>query len=603
MADSRNVARGELRRSSVGVFTGIALSVSSQQILRPKSVITMNPAQPRAEAVAFDTGTGRIEAVGSLADCRKACPDADERRMESTVLMPGLIQAHDHPVPAALLCQQPAYWIAPFTGYPTWADVEALFAKVKATVPVGTPLMFNGLDRLLLQIPMPDRSSLDGYFPDHPVMIFDITGHAVYFNSPATVVLGWKSATPPADTPNARWLRRPDGTSAGVGFETDAFQTALFAFLPGTIPNPFTNLGAWYANLARNGFTAVGDMAFSAKLLPAMKDLAGMRDCPVRYSLYQVTYDPDPHATFDFGGLEPMIRKQGNKIWMDGSPSIGTAAISVPYLDSPAARIADIPIGKAPGTTVDNYTIDEFASLLESFAADGVQIATHVNGDSGIEAVIDAYERALTKAGITASDHRWRLEHFSIPSREQCIRAGKLGLTVSMSPFQALYWGDLYDGVLFEPSFGARWQPYRDAFDGGLNPSFHNDGYLSPPLPWLNIQNAVTRRSASGTVHAPEQAVSLDEALAAHTINAAWQQKREEELGSIEVGKCADFVELSHDPYEVDPTQLQQTMKTHGTWLAGRRIDLDAFMAEVEDWDPVHHRAMHENVPIHKCGV
>lgn len=521
--------------------------------------------------------------------------------MESTVLMPGLIQAHDHPVPASFLCQEPSYWIAPFTGYPTWADVEALFAKVKKTVPAGTPLVFHGLDRLLLQIPMPDRTSLDGYLPDHPAVIFDITGHAVYFNSRATSVLGWKNATPPADTPNARWTRRSDGTAGGVGFETDAFQTAMLGFLPATTPNPFISLGSWYATLARNGFTAVGDMAFAAKLLPAMQDMAGMRDCPVRYSLYQVTYDPDPHATFDFGDRESMIRKQGNKIWMDGSPTLGTASISTPYLDSPAARVADIPTGKAPGIAVDNYTIDQFASLLESFAADGVQIATHVNGDAGIEEVINAYERALTKAGITKGDHRWRLEHFAIPTREQCTRAGELGLTVSMSPFQALYWGDLYDGVLFESNFGARWQPYRDAFDGGLRPSFHNDGFVSPPLPWLNIQNAVTRRSVSGNVHDPDQAVTLDEALAAHTINAAWQQHREDELGSIEVGKYADFVELSHDPYEVDPTTLQATMKTHATWLSGRRIDLDAFMAEVKDWDPVHHKALHQNVPLHLC--
>ena len=150
-----------------------------------------------------------------------------------------------------------------------------------------------------------------------------------------------------------------------------------------------------------------------------------------------------------------------------------------------------------------------------------------------------------------------------------------------MSPFQSLYWGDLYDGVIFEPSYGARWQPYRDAYDGGVRPTFHNDGYLSPPLPWLNIQNAVTRRSASGTVHAPGQALSMDEALEAHTINAAWQQKRDHEIGSIKVGKLADLVLLNTDPYEVDPTRLQDTMQTLGTWLSGRRVDLDAFMAGV----------------------
>lgn len=158
---------------------------------------------------------------------------------------------------------------------------------------------------------------------------------------------------------------------------------------------------------------------------------------------------------------------------------------------------------------------------------------------------------------------------------------GALGVTASMSPFQSLYWGDLYDGVIFEPSYGARWQPYRDAYDGGVRPTFHNDGYLSPPLPWLNIQNAVTRRSASGAVHAPEQALSLDEALQAHTINAAWQQKRDHEIGSIEVGKLADFVAFNTDPYTVDPALLQQTMQATGTWLAGRRVDLDGFMESV----------------------
>jgi predicted amidohydrolase YtcJ len=152
-----------------------------------------------------------------------------------------------------------------------------------------------------------------------------------------------------------------------------------------------------------------------------------------------------------------------------------------------------------------------------------------------------------------------------------------------MSPFQALYWGDLYDGVIFEPSYGARWQPYRDAYDGGMRPTFHNDGYVSPPLPWLNIQNAVTRRSASGVEHAPEQSLTLAEALEAHTINAAWQQKRDHEIGSIEPGKLADFVLLDRDPYTADPAQLQDAMRVLGTWVSGRPVDRDRFMEAVKD--------------------
>ncbi|MDQ1250658.1 MAG: hypothetical protein QG597_5037, partial [Actinomycetota bacterium] len=353
--------------------------------------------------------------------------------------------------------------------------------------------------------------------------------------------------------------------------------------------------------LARNGFTASADLGFVSNLGAPMAELAGIPGCPVRFALYQTTYDPQVRDALDFGALSGMIQRVGHKIWMDGSPSIGTASISVPYLDSPRARIAGIPVGKAPGLDVLNYTPDQFLTLLDQFADQGLQISTHINGDAGIDVVLDGYEQALSRFGLTARDHRWRLEHFSTPSREQCARAGELGVTASMSPFQALYWGDLYDGVLFEPSFGARWQPYRDAYDGGVRPTFHNDGYLSPPLPWLNIQNAVTRRSASGAVHDAGQSLTLDEAIAAHTSNAAWQQKREHEIGSIEVGKLADFVLFNTDPYQVDPTTLQETMQVRGTWVGGRRIDLDQFMASVKGVAMRHDAALHRAASPHRC--
>lgn len=575
--------------------------MGQQSILRAASLITMNPAQPRAEALAMDMDSGAIVAVGSLAQCQAAAPHAPVQDLGPGVLMPGFIQAHDHPVPAAVLCEQPAQWIAPFMGFPTWHDVEALFDQLRRRTPAGQPLLFNGLDRLLLSIPMPDRASLDRYFPDHPVLILDITGHAVYFNSRATGLFGWMHAVPPKDTPDARWTRRPDGTAGGVGFETQATMMTLGAFLPGVVPSPLLNLGAWYSTLARNGFTAAGDLGFVTKLRAPMEHLAALPDCPVRYALYQATYDDDAHASLDFGELSGMISRVGYKIWMDGSPSIGTAAISVPYLDSARARIADVPVGTVPGSSVLNYTPDEFLTLIGQFADKDVQIATHINGDVGIDVVLDGYERALQRHGLSVTDHRWRVEHFATPSREQCVRAGALGISASMSPFQALYWGDLYDGVVFEPEYGARWQPYRDAYDGGVRPTFHNDGYLSPPLPWLNIQNAVTRRSASGAVHGPEQSLTLDEALQAHTINAAWQQKRDHEIGSIAVGKLADLALLNTDPYTVDPAQLQDTMQFEGTWLSGRRVDLGRFMQSVKAVAHRHDGALIRGAQPHQC--
>ena len=133
----------------------------------------------------------------------------------------------------------------------------------------------------------------------------------------------------------------------------------------------------------------------------------------------------------------------------------------------------------------------------------------------------------------------------------------------------------------------------RDATDAGLRPSYHNDGSVSPPSPLGNIQTVVTRTSQSGTPHGLEQRVSLDEALRAQTIDAAFILGREREVGSIEVGKWADFVQLDIDPHDVEPMDIEAGISVQATWLGGEAIDLVAFerAAGVSDPDPHRHLA------------
>lgn len=102
-------------------------------------------------------------------------------------------------------------------------------------------------------------------------------------------------------------------------------------------------------------------------------------------------------------------------------------------------------------------------------------------------------------------------------------------------------------------------------------------------------------------MHAPDQALTLDEALQAHTINAAWQQKRDHEIGSIEAGKLADLVLLNTDPYTVDPARLQDTMRVEGTWISGRRVDLDRFMESVTDVAHRHDQSLLGDFHGHGC--
>jgi predicted amidohydrolase YtcJ len=118
-----------------------------------------------------------------------------------------------------------------------------------------------------------------------------------------------------------------------------------------------------------------------------------------------------------------------------------------------------------------------------------------------------------------------------------------------------------------------------------MKPSFHNDGAVSAPSPLINIQTAVTRKTRSGVVRGAEEAISLDEALQACTINGAYALFKDHVLGSIEPGKWADFVVLSQDPYEVNPDEIG-SIPIESTWLNGEKTNLDLFLQEAQACDP-----------------
>jgi predicted amidohydrolase YtcJ len=248
-----------------------------------------------------------------------------------------------------------------------------------------------------------------------------------------------------------------------------------------------------------------------------------------------------------------------------------------------------------------NYDRAELDQVLAKYAPLGWQFAFHVNGDVGLDVVLDAYEHALVTNGLLGTDHRWRVEHVGGCRGDQFNRAASLGVTISMLPAQFIYWGDVLDGQMFPSEIGSQWMRAGDAFRSGAVVTFHNDGSVSPPIPLLNIQCMVTRRTPSGTVHGPHQQVSLDDALKAHTVNAAHQLGRDHDLGSLAVGKLADLVELSADPYTADPENLTDQVKVLGTWLGGVKISTDAFIAQVQAIDPSEHKDLPKAALATKC--
>ena len=572
-------------------------------IVKASSVITVDSANPRAQAVAVDTATGLITMVGSLADCKASAPDATITDLGDSVLVPGFVESHSHPMMSGLVTQPPAYWIAPYVGFPAFADVEAVFHRADTESAEGQALLFNGLDRMLQGAPALDRTALDTYFPNRAAVVFDNSGHEVYFNSGAVELLGWPDGKPPADPAGARFGRDDDGTSNGLAYETSAIAQVLVPLLPKIVGHPLHSSAQWFALMARNGLTASSEHCYSDGSQQGYEALASATDCPLRISLYHVSTESTCGEPFKSSVPDTMLRKQGIKLWADGAPWVGTIAISFPYLDTATTRNAQIKPG-ATFETMMNYTRAELDETLAANVKPGQQFTFHVNGDVGLDIVLDAYAHALAVNGLLGTDHRWRVEHLGGCRGDQFKRAADLGVGLSMGPYQFIYWGDLLDGQIFDSSIGSQWQRIGDAFRQGAVVAFHNDGLVSPPNVLLNIQTVITRMTPSGQVHGPEQIISLDDAIKAETINAAYLLHRDHEIGSIEVGKFADFAVLSRDPYEVDPTRLATDVEVQQTWLGGKPIDLDAFLDEVRAIDPTEQHlaaAAHSVVHGHRC--
>lgn len=564
-------------------------------ILTATTIITMNDSAPRAQAVAVSSG--RIVAVGSLDDCRAALPGAEVVDTGVAALAPGFVEPHGHPLISGIATQAPARSIAPWD-CPSWDDVQKVFADASATSDAQTRLWFAGYDALLHGHPAPDAAELDEIFGDRVTVVTDNSGHGVYFNSALIKRYGWDS-NPPADPVASNYGRNADGSLNGQGFELPVV-TAVTGPLLAQMGDPLTSAAMYFALMSRGGYTSTSDMTYDPKFASGYEALAAAPSCPLRVSMWEMSITDSFWEPTSFAAGEDWLTKAGVKLWTDGSPWVGNIAISFPYLDTETTRTAGIDPATAGGVDSMNYSREQLDAILDRAAPAGWQMAFHANGDLALDLALDAYEAALDRHHLLGSDHRWRLEHCGAGTREHFDRAARLGVHVSLAPFQYYYWGDLLDGDIFDHEHGSRWAAFNDAVSSGACVSLHNDGSVSPPTPVVNIATAVTRRTRAGGVHGADQAITLDQAWRAHTVDAARTLRREHLIGSLEVGKLADLVELTADPWTVDPGALIDSVKVTGTWLGGRRIDLDEFVSAVEGADTAAHAHLAER-PAKGC--
>jgi hypothetical protein len=237
-----------------------------------------------------------------------------------------------------------------------------------------------------------------------------------------------------------------------------------------------------------------------------------------------------------------------------------------PYLES---KLCCCTLGIAPGTTGHvNFEPGEVSAVVERLHREGWQVLTHAQGDRGTREMLDVYEAALT--AHERPDHRWRLEHCALIEPDQLERAARLGVVPSFHVNHVYYYGPELKADILGPERGERLMPIGSALACGHRVSLHADSPMYPPEPFRLIATAVTRRTRLGDAIAPGEAISVEQALRAVTIDAAWQLFADDRIGSLETGKLADLTVVDRNPLTISPETLCETQVLE-TWLGGRR--------------------------------
>ncbi len=572
--------RSEIKLLLAFCFTFLgAIAIGTYQFLDPRSahfvlsggdIITMDKERPSASHVAVHGE--RILAVGDRQDVmphqRWFTRQID---LNGQTLLPGMIEPHSHPIAAAVLSQ----WldVSGFT-YPKSEDVyEALIKEVAAT-PKGQAIFAFGLDAILTpDLVLPNRDLLDEIAPDNPVLILSQIMHTAWFNTAAMRAAGVDDTV--QDPKGGHFERFDDGRLNGVVHEEamklllvnseanwwDKIQQAL------SVRQAFIDQYGDYSKAGLTSITALGAVPMFDGYFGFLEHIATRRGAPVRTFMAPLSTEVDKtHYTPDYRNGK--FRVAGVKFHLDGSPWTGGMATAEPYLENEFT----LDTLKMPRDNLGilKYSDDEFIAQFAEYHDQGWQIAVHSHGERAHSLVLDAIERA--QARNPRSDARHRMEHLGLFTREDMQRANRLGVTPSFFVDHIYYFGPTIRDRLLGAERADRFMPLAWANQEFEQVSLHMDTPATPIEPWRMLKTATTRipRFANTPLNTA-QLMTRQNALEALTIDAAYQLHADHEIGSIEVGKYADFTLLNKNPLST-PAQAWDQIRSTGTWLAGQAV-------------------------------
>ncbi|KAB7614399.1 amidohydrolase [Amylibacter sp. SFDW26] len=527
------------------------------------TIITVDSDNRFPEAVAVRNG--KIIGVGSLGETQSLLSDGHQTvDLKGKYLLPGLIDAHSHPLWAAKTRGAPVVDVRAET-VPTY---QAVLSKIKRRVAVAEPnehLIFFGLDaQLHPDMESPTRALLDEIAPHNPIGIQTSNCHALYMNSKGFEVCGIDENTP---TPTGSIIERDSaGRPSGKIAEAitwSALETFYTAWGDQRLNDQFK---ASICEFIQNGITTVTEHLYMPFYKAYYQSALNQGLSLPRVAAYQQATTADMQVE-NLSMGDDRLWMAGVKIHADGSPLIGNIWLSQPYLETETTLER---MNLKPGHTGSvNYPQEFFEKMVRTYFAQGWQMTIHTQGDRTIDMVLDLVETILSET--PRDDHRFRLEHCALMREDQIIRAQELGVLCSFFINHITHWGAPIEDALFGPERAAHYMPAGTAVKYGMKISLHADTPMTDPSGLELMQAAITRKAGDGRCLGQDECLDVMTALKSVTIDAAYQIGMEDKLGSITSGKHADFVILDQDVFQCDPNELSK-INIHATYLAGELV-------------------------------
>jgi predicted amidohydrolase YtcJ len=516
----------------------VSASDAAATVFTNGRILTSDPARPSAAAVAVRDG--RIVAVGDEAAVQ---PQVEASAMTidlgGRTMVPGFIDAHNH-----MACTAETFFAVDASprSVSSIADLVAEINLAAQRIAPGAWIRGFGMDwTRFAEGRRPTRWDLDEAGNQHPVVILHVSGHYALVNSRALADSGLDEAAP--DPAGGSLERDESGRLTGLLLDS-ATNLVLQSSVDicGHGPNIHTavetdELATMVGEASRRylaaGLTTICDPQVTSREMQAYQLARARGDLNIRTVMLPLSHQLDEYLAIGLVG--PMgddhLRIGAMKFYTDGAITGGTAMFSKPM----GSR------GQYPGSLYHEPA--ELASMLRRAAGAGWQLAIHTMGDRAMGIMLDAVEAAM--AAAPDNDIRHRIEHSTWPTPEQLARIARLGMVPVTQPGSIPELGDIWHDHLGERVHRA--MPLRDELELGIRLAISSDAFVQSYRPLDTIAAAMHRVTPRGVPIGPDQELTVEEALAAHTINAARAIHMEDRIGSIEVGKLADFAVLDGD--------------------------------------------------------